>query len=88
MRQFFFFVVVVVSFTFSGFCEDMMRIPRILKVTKMGNPILLLSAKKVEDPTDPQIFQIVEDMFATANDMDNCAGLAAPIKSHWELMLT
>ena len=52
--------------------------PRILKITKMGNPILMHSAKKVENPTDPQILQIVEDMFATARDMDNCAGLSAP----------
>ncbi len=51
----------------------------ILKIAKMGHPILLKKAKKVEDPTDPKIKSLVNDMLDTLNDLGGSGvGLAAP----------
>ena len=50
----------------------------ILKIAKMGHPILLQKAKKVDDPTDPIIKTLVNDMLETLDDLGNGVGLAAP----------
>jgi len=51
----------------------------ILKIAKMGHPILLQKAKKVEDPTSKKIRILINDMVDTLNDLGGSgAGLAAP----------
>ena len=51
----------------------------ILKIAKMGHPLLLQKAKKVEDPTSPKIKKLVNDMLDTLNDLGGSGvGLAAP----------
>ena len=51
----------------------------ILKIAKMGHPLLLQKAKEVDDPTSPQIKQLVNDMLDTLNDLGGSGvGLAAP----------
>jgi len=51
----------------------------ILKIAKMGHPILLKQAKKVDDPTSPKIKSLVNDMLDTLNDLGGSGvGLAAP----------
>ncbi|MCU0986354.1 MAG: peptide deformylase [Acetobacteraceae bacterium] len=49
----------------------------ILKIARMGNPILLRRADPVPDPTAPEIRKLVADMVETLLDAD-AAGLAAP----------
>jgi peptide deformylase len=49
----------------------------ILKIAKMGHPVLREPASKVTDPTAPEIRRLVEDMLETMADADG-AGLAAP----------
>ncbi len=49
----------------------------ILKIAKMGHPVLRYSAEAVEDPTAPEIRGLVGDMMETLVDADG-AGLAAP----------
>jgi peptide deformylase len=49
----------------------------ILKIAKMGHPVLREPASKVADPTTPEIRRLVEDMLETMADADG-AGLAAP----------
>ncbi len=48
----------------------------ILKIAKMGNPILRKKAEKITDFSDPQISIIIEDMIQTMVDA-NGQGLAA-----------
>ena len=50
----------------------------ILKIAKMGHPILLQKAKKVDDPTDPKIKTLVNDMLETLDYLGNGVGIAAP----------
>tara|TARA_Y100001960_G_scaffold329720_1_gene421813 strand:+ start:1003 stop:1527 length:525 start_codon:yes stop_codon:yes gene_type:complete len=51
----------------------------ILKIAKMGHPVLLKKAEKVEDPTTPEIKQLVSDMLETLSDLGGSGvGLAAP----------
>tara|TARA_B110000008_G_scaffold239024_1_gene245552 strand:+ start:61 stop:570 length:510 start_codon:yes stop_codon:yes gene_type:complete len=51
----------------------------ILKIAKMGHPILLQKAKEVNDPTSPEIEKLVNDMLDTLNDLGGSGvGLAAP----------
>ena len=51
----------------------------ILKIAKMGHPLLLQKAKEVSDPTSPGIKKLVNDMFDTLNDLGGSGvGLAAP----------
>jgi peptide deformylase len=54
------------------------RTSRVLKIAKMGHPVLSMKAKEVANPQDPEIRNIVEDMVATVNDLGAYAGLAAP----------
>ena len=49
----------------------------ILKIARMGHPVLLGRAEPVPDPTAPEIRRLVADMMETMEDASG-AGLAAP----------
>ncbi|MDF1626752.1 MAG: peptide deformylase [Parvibaculaceae bacterium] len=49
----------------------------ILKIARMGHPILRNVADPVADPTAPEVLTLVQDMIETMDDA-NGAGLAAP----------
>jgi len=49
----------------------------ILKIARMGHPVLKLTAVGVADPTDRKIVALVDDMIATMQDASG-TGLAAP----------
>jgi peptide deformylase len=49
----------------------------ILKITRMGHPVLGKRAKEISDPTAREIRNLVEDMHETLDDIRG-AGLAAP----------
>ena len=49
----------------------------ILKIARMGHPVLLQPAEAVEDPTAPEVAQLVDDMLDTLEDAGGI-GLAAP----------
>src|SRR6201994_1803578 len=49
----------------------------ILKIARMGHPILATPARTVADPRHPEIRRLVNDMVETMIDA-NGAGLAAP----------
>ncbi len=49
----------------------------ILKIARMGHPILRQVASPIEDPGSPQIHRLVADMLETMQDAQG-AGLAAP----------
>ena len=49
----------------------------ILRIAKMGHPILRRTAAEVEDPTDPEIARLAEDMRQTLEHI-GASGLAAP----------
>ena len=49
----------------------------ILKIARMGHPVLRRRADPVEDPTAPAIHRLIRDMLETLRDADG-AGLAAP----------
>jgi peptide deformylase len=49
----------------------------ILKIARMGHPVLTRKAEPVSDPTAPEIRRLVSDMIETMIDADG-AGLAAP----------
>jgi len=49
----------------------------ILKIARMGHPVLKASAAPVEDPTAPEIATLVENMIETMIDASG-TGLAAP----------
>lgn len=49
----------------------------ILKIARMGHPVLISRAEPVPDPTAPAIRQLVADMIETMEDAQG-AGLAAP----------
>ena len=49
----------------------------ILKIARMGHPVLLTRAEPVPDPTAPSIRRLVADMIETMEDARG-AGLAAP----------
>src|SRR5918995_5810639 len=48
----------------------------VLRIAKMGNPVLLQKAAPVEDPTAPEIRQLAADMQDTLEDI-GASGLAA-----------
>ena len=51
----------------------------ILKIAKMGHPILCKKAKKIEDPTSKDVKILVKDMLETLDDLGGGGvGLAAP----------
>jgi peptide deformylase len=49
----------------------------LLKIARMGNPILRIRAAAVEDPAAPWVRRLVDDMIETMEDADG-TGLAAP----------
>ena len=49
----------------------------VLRIAKMGNPVLLQKAAPVPDPTAPEIRQLAADMQETLEDI-GASGLAAP----------
>lgn len=49
----------------------------ILKIARMGHPILRQVAEPVQDPTAPQVHALIRNMIETMQDADG-AGLAAP----------
>jgi peptide deformylase len=49
----------------------------ILKIARMGHPVLKRPADPVEDPTSPEISRLINDMIETLADIGG-AGLAAP----------
>ena len=49
----------------------------ILKIARMGHPVLRVKARDVEDPSSPRALQLVEDLVETMIDADG-TGLAAP----------
>ena len=49
----------------------------ILKIARMGHPVLLQRAEAVADPTAPEVRRLLADMIETMDDA-NGAGLAAP----------
>lgn len=49
----------------------------ILKIARMGHPVLLQRADPVADPTAPEIRRLVRDMIETMEDAEG-VGLAAP----------
>ncbi|MBV9655637.1 MAG: peptide deformylase [Acetobacteraceae bacterium] len=49
----------------------------ILKIARMGHPVLLGRAAEVTDPTAPEMRRLIADMIETMVDADG-AGLAAP----------
>jgi peptide deformylase len=49
----------------------------ILKIARMGHPVLLRRCEPVPDPGDPEIRRLVADMFETMEDATG-VGLAAP----------
>src|SRR5438045_4029769 len=49
----------------------------VLRIAKMGNPVLLRKAEPVADPTAPEIRQLAADMQETLEDI-GASGLAAP----------
>ena len=49
----------------------------ILKIARMGHPVLLHKAEPVADPGAPEIRRLVADMLETMTDASG-AGLAAP----------
>ncbi len=49
----------------------------ILKIARMGHPVLLQRCEPVDDPTAPEIRRLVADMIETMHDAPG-AGLAAP----------
>jgi peptide deformylase len=49
----------------------------ILKIARMGHPVLRQRAQEIDDPTAPGVHALVRDMLETMEDADG-AGLAAP----------
>ena len=49
----------------------------ILKIARMGHPVLLREAEPVDDPTHPDIRRLIADMVETMQDASGI-GLAAP----------
>jgi peptide deformylase len=53
----------------------------LLKIARMGHPVLRAAARPVEDPAAPWVRRLVEDMIETMEDAAG-AGLAAPQVHH------
>lgn len=49
----------------------------ILKIARMGHPVLLGRAEEIDDPGDPEVQTLIADMVETMADADGL-GLAAP----------
>lgn len=55
-----------------------MNQPRILKIARMGHPILRQRAEEIFDPCAKEVQRIIADMQATIKDFGPLTGLAAP----------
>ncbi len=51
--------------------------PTLLKIARMGHPVLRVKAEPIADPTAPDVARLARDMIATMDDADG-VGLAAP----------
>src|SRR5882672_11725859 len=49
----------------------------LLKIARMGHPVLRAQAKAVDDPTAPWVRRLVDDMIETMEDASG-TGIAAP----------
>ena len=59
----------------------------LLKIARMGNPVLRAPAAAVEDPTAPWVRRLVEDMIETMEDAGG-TGLAAPqVHQPWRIVV-
>jgi peptide deformylase len=59
----------------------------ILKIARMGHPVLRIPAKPVPDPKAPEIVRLVADMLETLADAGG-VGLAAPqVHAPWRLVI-
>jgi peptide deformylase len=59
----------------------------LLKIARMGNPVLRAPASVVEDPTAPWVHRLVEDMIETMEDAGG-TGLAAPqVHQPWRIVV-
>jgi peptide deformylase len=59
----------------------------LLKIARMGNPVLRQAAAEVEDPTEPWVRRLVEDMVETMEDAGG-TGLAAPqVHQPWRVVV-
>jgi peptide deformylase len=59
----------------------------LLKIARMGNPVLRAPAAAVEDPTAPWVRRIVDDMIETMEDAGG-TGLAAPqVHQSWRIVV-
>jgi peptide deformylase len=59
----------------------------LLKIARMGNPVLRERAAAVDDPTAPWVHRLVEDMIETMEDAGG-TGLAAPqVHQPWRIVV-
>jgi peptide deformylase len=59
----------------------------LLKIARMGNPVLRMPAAAVEDPTAPWVRRLVDDMIETMEDAGG-TGLAAPqVHQPWRIVV-
>src|SRR5437870_11763675 len=59
----------------------------LLKIARMGNPVLRAPAIAVDDPTAPWVRQLVDDMIETMEDAGG-TGLAAPqVHMAWRIVV-
>jgi len=59
----------------------------LLKIARMGNPVLRAPAATVEDPSAPWVGRLVEDMIETMEDAGG-TGLAAPqVHQPWRIVV-
>lgn len=59
----------------------------ILKIARMGHPVLRRRADEVPDPTAPEVARLIADMIATLGDAGG-VGLAAPqVHVPWRLVI-
>jgi peptide deformylase len=59
----------------------------LLKIARMGNPVLRKPAAAVEDPSAPWVRRLVEDMIGTMEDAGG-TGLAAPqVHQPWRIVV-
>ena len=59
----------------------------LLKIARMGNPVLRVPAAEVEDPRAPWVRRLVEDMIETMEDAGG-TGLAAPqVHQPWRIVV-
>src|SRR5215213_9226629 len=59
----------------------------LLKIARMGHPVLRIRAKPVEDPAAPWVRRLVEDMIETMEDAGG-TGIAAPqVHMPWRIVV-